>query len=296
MAHLIKTPDNCSLIENGTTTLLIKNEFKETLLKQGILDPERLIASASHPSVKHFKGRGNLPSVIIQESGGTRMVIKHCMRGGLIRLLNKDIFWGGNRPFKEMVNNVKILHNGIKTTEIIAATKHKIIGPLYKVYLFSKELSECIDLINYFDELRKKPPTQQFNEKKCIFQSIARAMVKMHSAGIYHKDLHLKNVLIQKIDSDTPAIYIIDFDKAVIKGALAPRDKVKNLLRFNRSIEKYKLKWKTITSTDQATLLNEYFKYDPEITDIFNKYKKRYNIILRLRKLKWHLVSSILKN
>jgi tRNA A-37 threonylcarbamoyl transferase component Bud32 len=162
--------------------------------------------------------------------------------------------------------------------------------------LFSKELSECIDLINYFDELRKKPPTQQFNEKKCIFQSIARAMVKMHSAGIYHKDLHLKNVLIQKVDSDTPAIYIIDFDKAVIKGALAPRDKVKNLLRFNRSIEKYKLKWKTITSTDQATLLNEYFKYDPEVTDIFNKYKKRYNILLRLRKLKWHLVSSILKN
>ncbi len=28
MAHLIETPDNCSLIENGTTTLLVKNEFE----------------------------------------------------------------------------------------------------------------------------------------------------------------------------------------------------------------------------------------------------------------------------
>jgi len=111
----------------------------------------------------------------------------------------------------------------------------------------------------------------------------------MHSAGIYHSDLHLKNVLIRKCDDDIPEVYIIDFDKAVFKDTLTSRDKIKNLFRFDRSIEKYKLTSKTITRTDQMIFLNEYFKHDNEAYTIFNKYKKRYCMLLRLRKLKWNL-------
>ena len=294
MAKEIELPKTCSLVEDGNVTLLIKNEFKEKLLKQGISHPQQLIANTSHLP-KHFKGRGSLPSILIQESNGKRMLVKHCMRGGVVRFLTKDIFWGGSRPFNEMIINTKILQKNIKTTEIIAAAKHKIIGPLFKAYLFSKEIPECIDLITYFNGLKQKLSEQRFKEKKHLFQSVAKAIVKMHSEGIYHSDLHLKNILIRQRENDIPEVYIIDFDKADIKEKLSPREKVKNLLRFNRSIEKYKLKEGSITRSDQMSFFKEYFKKDKEIADLFKINRKRYILLLRLHKLKWNFFNFIPK-
>lgn len=298
MAKETDIPKTCSLVENGNVTLLIKNEFKEKLLNQGISHPKQLLADTSQIP-KHFKGRGSLPSIVIQESNGESMIVKHCLRGGLTRFLTKDIFWGGSRPFYEMIINTKILQKDIKTTEIIAAAKQNIFGPIYRAYLFSKELPKCSDLITYFDRLRKKPSEKRFQGKKHLFQAIARAFVKMHSEGIYHSDLHLKNILIQKRDDDVPEIYIIDFDKAFIKEKLNPREKIKNLLRFNRSIEKYKLKGGPITRADQMRFFKEYFKYDKEVFNLFNKNKIMYLLPLKLRKLKWSFInftSKIFKN
>ncbi len=286
----IELPKTCSLIENGNATLLIKNEYKEKLLRQGILSPEQLIENT--PSIpKHFKGRSFLPSVLIQESNGERMVIKHCMRGGLISFLNKDIFWGKNRTFNEMIVNTKILQKGINTTEIIAALEHKVFGPLYKTYLFSRELPECIDLITYFNGLKEKSSKQRFEEKKYLFQSIASTIVKMHSEGIYHSDLHLKNILIQQRDDGLPEIYIIDFDKTDIKEKLNPRQKAKNLLRFNRSIEKYKLRGGPVTRTDQFRFFIEYFNKDSDVFNIFKINRSKYIALLKLRTLKWSLLN-----
>ena len=298
MAKEFELPKTCSLVEEGNVTLLIENEFKEKLLKQGISHPKQLIANTSHIP-KHFKGRGSLPSILIQESNGKRMIVKQCMRGGLIRFLTKDIFWRGNRSFKEMINNKKILQKEIKTTEIIAVVKHRVFGPLYRTYIFSKEIPECMDLITYLNGLKQKPSERRFKEKKYLFQSIARAVVKMHSEGIYHNDLHLKNILIQQREDDIPEIYIIDFDKADIKEKLSPREKVKNLLRFNRSIEKYKLKGGAITRADQMRFIKEYFKKDKKVAYLFEKNLRKYILLLKLRALKWSLLnftSKMLKN
>jgi tRNA A-37 threonylcarbamoyl transferase component Bud32 len=289
MARAIEFPKTCSLVENGTTSLLIKNEFKEKLLKQGITHPKQLIANT--PQTKHFEGRSSLPSILIQESDGKRMVVKHCMRGGVIRFLNNDIFWGDSRSFYEMNINAKILEKGMRTTEIIAAVKEKIFGPLYRAYIFSMELPECSDLINYFNGLKAKTLAQRFKDKKHLFQAIAREFAKMHSEGIYHNDLHLKNILIRQINDKSPDIYIIDFDKADIKEKLSPKEKAKNLLRFNRSIEKYKLKGGPITRTDQMRFFKEYFKMDTEVLNLFTKNKTIYLLPLKLRILKWRFLN-----
>jgi hypothetical protein len=287
MTKEIEVPQTCSLIKDGNLTLLIKNAFKETLLQQGISQPHKLITTHLTKD-KHYRGRGLLPAIPIQESNGKRMVAKQCMRGGLVRFINKDIFWGGNRPFREMIANAHILKKGIKTTEILAAAHYKVFGPLYRTYLFSLEIPECIDLITFFDRLPQKPPQQRFKEKAFLFQAVARAFVTMHREGIYHRDLHLKNILIQQHHMDSiPEIFIIDFDKAVFKKFLTPQEKLKNLLRFNRSVEKYKLQGGTITRGDQCRLFKEYFKLNNEVSDLFNKNIKIYSFFLKVRRVKW---------
>jgi serine/threonine protein kinase len=292
MSKEIEVPQSCSLLKDGRLTLVIKDAFKETLLRQGISQPHTLIA-AHHTTGTQYKGRGLLPAIPIQETSGKRMVAKQCMRGGLLRFINKDIFWGGKRPFREMMANAHILNKGIKTTELIAAAHYKVFGPLYRTYLFSLELPECIDLTTFFDKLPQKPPRQRFEEKVFLFEAVAQAFVTMHRGGIYHRDLHLKNILIQKDHGEgTPKIFIIDFDKAVCKDILTPKEKLKNLLRFNRSIEKYKLQGGGITRGDQCRLFKEYFKHTRDAYDLFQKNRKLHSFFLRLRRAKWMMGSS----
>jgi serine/threonine protein kinase len=291
MPKEIEVPQSCSLIKDGRLTLVVKNAFKETLLKQGISQPHTLIA-AHHTTDTHYRGRGLLPAILIQETNGKRMVAKQCMRGGLLRFINKDIFWGGKRPFREMIANAHILKKGIKTTEMLAAAHYKVFGPLYRTYLFSLEIPECIDLTTFLNGLAQKPPRQRFEEKAFLFEAVAQAFVTMHRGGIYHRDLHLKNILIRKDHGEgTPTIFIIDFDKAACKDFLTPKEKLKNLLRFNRSIEKYKLQGGGVTRGDQCRLFKEYFKHNSDLYDLFHKKIKLNSFFLRLRRARWMMGS-----
>lgn len=290
MDYSNEIPNNCSIIKENRLTLLIRNDCKEKLLKQGILDPQGLISTATTTGIT-YEGRGLLPTVPIKESNGEIMVAKQSLRGGLLRLVNRDLFWQGNRPFREMIANTLILSKGIKTTEILAAAKLKVWGPLYRTFLFSKEISESKDLSVLFNGLRPKSPQERLKKKNQVLKAIARSIFAMHNQGIYHADLHLKNILIRQNDvSDEPEVYIIDFDKARLKERLSPKEKIDNLLRFNRSLEKYKFQGGIITRTDQVRLLKEYVKYEPQHIDIINFYYKKYLRFVRLRKLKWALL------
>ncbi len=290
MDYSNEIPNNCSIIKENRLTLLIRNDCKEKLLKQGILDPQGLISTATTTGIT-YEGRGLLPTVPIKESNGEIMVAKQSLRGGLLRLVNRDLFWQGNRPFREMIANTLILSKGIKTTEILAAAKLKVWGPLYRTFLFSKEISESKDLSVLFNGLRPKSPQERLKKKNQVLKAIARSIFAMHNQGIYHADLHLKNILIRQNDvSDEPEVYIIDFDKARLKERLSPKEKIDNLLRFNRSLEKYKFQGGIVTRTDQVRILKEYVKYDSQIIDIINFYYKKYLRFVRLRKLKWALL------
>ena len=292
MFHTSEIPANCSLIAEGKLTLLIKNDYKDRLIRQGILHPQRLISTAPRED-KQFEGRGILPSIPIQESNGKRMVAKLCLRGGVLQFFNRDLFWGGNRPLKEMIVNTHILSRDIHTTEILAAGKERVVGPLYRNFVFSLELADCVDLINYFEGLKKQSPEKRFEQKKYLFQAIARSFASMHSKGIYHSDLHLKNILIsQKDPSSSSNIYIIDFDKAILKDTLSPEEKINNLRRFNRSMEKYKLQGGLISRTDQNRLLKYYFEHDKEVSVLFHKYKIRYYRFMKLRRFIWRALDS----
>jgi hypothetical protein len=290
MDYLSEIPQNCTLIRATRLTLLIRNDFKEKLLKQGILEPDRLITRAVNEGAA-YTGRGLLPTVLICEEAGERMVAKQSLRGGLVRFINRDLFLNGDRPFEEMIANTKILSVGIKTTEILAAAKLKVLGPFYRNYLFSKEIPESIDLSGLFNSLKKRSPQERFKKKKRIIKALAHSIFKMHRQGIYHSDLHLKNILVrQNVVSSEPDIYIIDFDKVRLHKNLSPREKIENLLRFNRSLEKYKFMGGDITRTDQARFFKYYFKYEPQLYERFGLYYKKYHRFVKLRKLKWALL------
>jgi len=267
---------------------LLKNEYKPRLLSLGVLNPRELLARSTDAGHKRFTGRGPLSSLPLGETDGMRVVVKQCLRGGLIRCLSSDIFCGGNRPFDEMCANLAIVERGIKTAEIIAAVKETLPGPFYRAYLFSLELSGCVDLTSYLNLLREKSPDQRFRAKAGIFEAVAHAFTAMHRSGIYHRDLHLKNVLLrQGAAQKAPEVFIIDFDRAVLKARLSPGEKLNNLMRFNRSIEKYRVFSGAFTRGGQMKLCRAYLAENDDAARLLPGALRRYRVMMKLRRLKW---------
>ena len=77
------------------------------------------------------------------------------------------------------------------------------------------------------------------------YTALGKQVAKMHLAGVYHGDLNLHNILINKYDNvqkiiTSDDIHIIDFDKSDIK-IITNKDKILNTNRLMRSLKKLNL-------------------------------------------------------
>src|SRR5574337_1208829 len=91
-------------------------------------------------------------------------------------------------------------------------------------------------------QLLKESPSRFIQKsKKSVIYALVRLIRNMHDAGIYHADLHLKNILLKGDSNGEFNAYIIDLDKSVVLNELNIDQRIKNLLRLDRSIEK--LRW-----------------------------------------------------
>lgn len=289
MALRPSIPSDCSLVEQGRISALLKKEYSSSLVRLGVLNPKALLNRSAVSGHHRFSGRGTLASLPLDESAGARVVVKQCLRGGLIRHLSNDLFCGGNRPFDEMRVNRTIIERGVKTTEVIAAVQERVFGPFYRAYLVSLELTGCIDVTSYLNLLQGKSPGQRFRAKAGIFEAIARAFSAMHRSGIYHRDLHLKNVLLREATSaQAPEVFIIDFDRAKVNSTLHPKEKLNNLLRFNRSIEKFRVfSGGAVTRGDQMRLCRAYLAEHGDAARLMPRALRRHRAMTRLRRIKW---------
>ena len=66
--------------------------------------------------------------------------------GGLMRFINRDLYLDGERSFRELAITSAAARCGIPTVEVLAAVSIKAAGPLYRCFLFTRELPGCIDL------------------------------------------------------------------------------------------------------------------------------------------------------
>ncbi|MBI2472414.1 MAG: hypothetical protein HYV59_14430 [Planctomycetes bacterium] len=102
----------------------------------------------------------------------------------------------------------------------------------------SKEIPGALDIIQFLKE-------SSFNyiqkSKKPVISALVKLIRNMHDAGIYHADLHLKNILLKGGSNEEFTAYIIDLDKSVVLNKLDIHQRMKNLLRLDRSLEK--LRW-----------------------------------------------------
>jgi len=250
---------------------LIRKGSEDRLRRQGLLNPAKLWNKAPQPS--HLAGRGEV--LLITGKQGEVAVRKY-RHGGLLRCLTGDRFFFGSRPFQEIAVTEKVRSAGVPTLEILAAIMERGWGGWYRGYLITRYLTAATDLISYLNDEPKN------ERRKAVIEKAGEAVKKIHQAGIYHADLHLKNFLVEG-----KKVYLIDFDKSTITNRLHPSQRIKNLKRLDRSAEKLKRLGLPLSGQDKGVFCRAYISGDTEIPPYLHTYLKRYRWYQQLYRAGW---------
>lgn len=223
-----------SALNKGKITLYVKKEYEYRLSAQDMDKLFNLYKDAEKLNVS-YHGRTPCKTILMESLNNESFVVRDYWHGGLFGKILRDFFWDRLRPLKELSICEVASKSGVKTTEVIAIVKNKIMGPLYKCQLVSKEITGAIDLM----VLLLNPEKKQFvAQKRQIINKVAKAVKEMHDAGIYHADLHLKNILVQFAEGGEVNVYIIDLDKSKQREKISIHKRMKNIMRLDRSVEK----------------------------------------------------------
>lgn len=285
MFKKIPIPPSFSLTEKGETYLLLHNDHKDALFHQGIGDLETFFKNHLLTTI-YLNGRTPHPSIPIL--GGMRIVFRKYSHGGLLKVFNRSLYLFGARSFKELFLTEEIRSLGIPTIQPIGAIHQIVFGLFYRAYLLSLEIPHAKNLIQYFQEKVSHPSLGNLLHKRKTIRSAGGLLAQFHQAGFYHNDLQLKNLLV-----DEDRVLLIDFDRSYRKKALSVRERTKNLLRLNRSVEKWKRSGLSITRTDRWRFLLAYAGGNQEILKAIRRALRTHSMGLFFHRIGWVLQKKV---
>jgi 3-deoxy-D-manno-octulosonic acid kinase len=171
------------------------------------------------------RGRGTVHFIL---HGGTRLVLRHYRRGGLIARVSKDrYFWRGEqqtRSFSEWQLTYHLHRAGLPVPAPIAA-RYQRSGLFYRADLITERIENSEPLAQ---RLLKGPLSLT------QWIAVGRCIRRFHDAGVCHADLNAHNILL------TPEqVYLIDFDRGTLRKRGWWADTT--LVRLYRSLEKVTL-------------------------------------------------------
>jgi len=275
----ILIPRSFSLIEKGKISFLLKEEYKNLLLKQGIEDLKAFL-NKSRQTSRFLKGRRLHPSIPLRD--GKSMVLRQYFHGGLLRSITGSLYIFGSRSFQELALTEEIRSCGIPTIPSIGAIHHRILAPVYRAYFLTLEIPHAKDLTQYFQEIGPQPSREHLLLKRKTIRSAGSLVRQFHKAGFFHADLQLKNILVAG-----DQILLIDFDRSYRKPTLPVQKMIKNLLRLNRSAEKWKRLGLPITRTDRWRFFLAYTGDDGKIREMMKRAIRTYSFGSFFYRLGW---------
>ncbi|MDD5458099.1 MAG: lipopolysaccharide kinase InaA family protein [Phycisphaerae bacterium] len=140
----------------------------------------------------------------------------------------KHIFRSG-RAKRSLAASIILRQKGFNTPQIIALLE-KIIGPFtIQSFLITEEAENSGSVVQYW-----QTPIVSGGDlfrKRQFIESFGTTIGKLHSAGIFHGDLRLNNVLVQDHETNWK-FYFIDNERTKKFGAIPKRLRLKNLVQL----------------------------------------------------------------
>ena len=281
MLNYDSIPSAYAHIKKGTVSLLLKKEYKDLLLQMGIEDFESFLKKYGHLSSR-LKGR--TPHFSVALDHGKKMVIRRYSHGGWFRFLTRDLYLCGSRSFEELCLTEKVRSAGISTIEPVGAIHISIFPFFYRACFLSLEIQNAEDSSQFLLRIGFRPTHQDLLKKRETIRSAGRLVQRFHTSGFFHRDLQLKNILIVE---DQP--YLIDFDRSSREEILSLKKRIDNLLRLNRSVDKWKRQGIPLSRADRWRFFRAYCSGGPEMRDALRSALHTYSIRFFFHHCFWKL-------
>jgi len=166
---------------------------------------------------------GRQAAWFVQLPLGQQAVLRYYRRGGLVaRVFHDQYLWLGEQKTRSWAEFevMRYLHDlGVPVPEPIWASWQKH-GFYYRAALATERVLGARTLASTLNQASPRP--------------VARAIKKMHDAGVFHADLNAFNILL---DAEQ-AVWLIDFDRARRCRQLSFAQRKNNLRRLQRSLLK----------------------------------------------------------
>ena len=193
-------------------------------------------AGLHHTEALELRGRGTLRAVPAPTGG--RWVIRRYHRGGAMGPILGDRYLrrGTPRPWVEARASEAARRRGVPTPRVVAGVVYPA-GIFYRAELMTEYVPDSVDLAGLlfadeapegFDDPRLRP---------VALREAGALVVELARAGILHRDLNAKNLLVHRDANGRPTMAVLDLDRARVR----PVDSVDPLgmtTRLDRSLRK----------------------------------------------------------
>ncbi len=162
----------------------------------------------------------------------------------------------------------KFLEKGIPVPRPLAFGEDRRWGILKDSCLITEAISQAVTLSAYQEYfLPEKISPGSVLRKRDLTKKLARLIHSIHNQGIFYRDLHGENILLDKNDNGEAKFSFVDLHKARFSFSLSSRKRIYDLAKLLHSLSPKK--------TDCFRFLREYAKNDSAFGHFFKKYAVR---------------------
>ncbi len=231
------------------TWLVFDRASAADLTRLSLADPEtrrKLFARAP------LRGRGAAPSVPIRP--GLDAILRRYHHGGLLGRITGSLYWGPHRALRELRVTADAEAQGAPVPHVVCLVLWPVVGPFWSAIIGTREERGARDLLEVARSI--EPASQRVQ----LAREVATAVRRLHDAGVDHRDLQLRNVLVTTAADGQRRIVVVDLDRAVYhpRGEIPVRTRAANLGRLLRSVIKNGLWDDRVGEREAAAFIDAY--------------------------------------
>ena len=221
----------------------------------GVLaDGVTLHESARGSAERVLEGRGPVYVMPATVSGGARWAVRRYRRGGWLRSLDDRYLIGGTpRPFRELAASEAVRARRVPTPVVVCAAVYRN-GMFYRGDLVTEYVADSRDLASVMFPDAADACGSDEAIRVAALVATGRLLRQMAAAGVRHRDVNAKNVLLHGDPAD-PGALLLDLDRCVVDDPPRPAPVEPVYRRLLRSLAKWEARTGRRLSDEETAAL-----------------------------------------